>query len=86
MKLSLCFDKMANRMSRGYLLDDREEVVAKNVFSDEDFFCNVLNRRSLLLFCKKRIYIYEYSILVNIFGAQNEYSFDQFNLDSVICY
>ena len=38
MKLSLCFDKMANRMSRGYLLDDREEVVAKNVFSDEDFF------------------------------------------------
>jgi len=68
-------------------LDDREEVVAKNVFSDEDFFCNVLNRRSLLLFCKKKnIYIYEYSILVNIFGAQNEYSFDQFNLDSVICY
>lgn len=54
MKLSLCFDKMANRMSRGYLLDDREEVVAKNVFSDEDFFCNVLNRRSLLLFCKKK--------------------------------
>jgi hypothetical protein len=50
------------------------------------FFCNVLNRRSLLLFCKKRIYIYEYSILVNIFGAQNEYSFDQFNLGSVICY
>ncbi len=41
-------------MSRGYLLDDREEVVAKNVFSDEDFFCNVLNRRSLLLFCKKK--------------------------------
>lgn len=47
-------------MSDGYLQNGWEDIVAKNVFIK--IFCNTLNRRRLLLFQKKGIYIYDYSI------------------------